>query len=87
MVVSYYDALLPVREPGAGLQRVMTGLRLPYRVLASICVPGGRIVVAFVSDSARLSGMFGANWAPAAADQEPDATLYALSQAGVPLRA
>ena len=80
MVVSYYDALLPVREPGAGLQRVMTGLRLPYRVLASICVPGGRIVVAFVSDSARLSGMFGANWAPAAADQEPDATLFALTQ-------
>ena len=38
MGVSYYDTLLPVREPGAGLRNVMAGLRLPYRVLASIGV-------------------------------------------------
>jgi len=80
MGLSYYDALLPVREPADGLQDVMAGLRLPHRVLASICVPAGRIVVAFVSDSARLSRMFAANWAPAGTDQEPDATLYALAQ-------
>ena len=80
MAVSYYDALLPVREPGTGLHCAMAGLRLPYRVLASIRVPGGRIVIAFVSDNARLSGMFGANWAPTAPDHEPDATLYALGQ-------
>ena len=56
MGVSYYDALLPVREPGADLPGVLAGLRFPYRTLASICVPAGRIVLAFVSDSARLSG-------------------------------
>ena len=77
---SYYDALLPVREPGADLGRVLAGIRLPYRVLASICVPAGRIVLAFVSDSARLSGMFAANWAHAGTDAEPDATLYALAR-------
>ncbi len=77
---SYYDALLPVREPGAGLASVVAGLRLPYRVLASVCVPAGRIVVAFVSDSARLSGMFGANWAQPGTGAEPDATLYALAR-------
>jgi hypothetical protein len=80
MGVSYYDTLLPVREPGAGLRSVVAGLRLPYRVLASICVPAGRIVLAFVSDSARLSGMFAANWAQAGTDAEPDATLYALAR-------
>ena len=93
MSASYYDALLPVREPGDGLRAAVAGLRLPYRVLASICVPAGRIVVAFVSDSARLSQMFAANWAPAGTDQmfaaswapagtgqEPDATLYALTK-------
>ena len=80
MSLSYYDALLPVREPADGLQDVMAGLRLRHRVLASICVPAGRIVVAFVSDSARLSRMFAANWARAGTDQEPDATLYALAQ-------
>jgi hypothetical protein len=80
MGLSYYDALLPVREPANGLQDVMAGLRLPHRVLASICVPAGRIVLAFVSDSAQLSRMFAANWAPAGTDQEPDATLYALAQ-------
>jgi CobW/HypB/UreG, nucleotide-binding domain len=80
MGVSYYDALLPVGEPGAGLRDVVAGVRLPYRVLASICVPAGRIVLAFVSDSARLSRMFAANWAQAGTDQEPDATLYALSR-------
>jgi hypothetical protein len=40
MGVSYYDALLPVREVGAGLGSAMAGLRLPYQVLASIGVPG-----------------------------------------------
>ena len=80
MGVSYYDGLLPVREPGAGLRSVVAGIGLPYRVLASIGTPGGRIVVAFVSDSARLSGMFAANWAQAGTDAEPDATLYALAR-------
>ena len=80
MGVSYYDALLPVREPGAGLRDIVAGIGLPYRVLASICVPGGQIVLAFVSDSALLSRMFAANWAPAGAGQEPDATLYALAR-------
>jgi GTPase SAR1 family protein len=80
MSVSYYDALLPVHEPGAGLREVLAGIRLPYRVLASVGVPGGRIVLAFVSDSALLSRMFAANWAQAGAGQEPDATLYALAR-------
>ena len=80
MGVSYYDALLPVREAGAGLRSVVAGIGLRYRVLVSIGVPAGRIVVAFVSDSARLSGMFAANWAQAGADAEPDATLYALAR-------
>ena len=80
MSVSYYDALMPVREPGPGLLGTVARLRLPNRVLASICVPGGRIVVAFLSDSARLSRMFAANWAQAGMDQEPDATLYALTE-------
>jgi CobW/HypB/UreG, nucleotide-binding domain len=80
MAVSYYDALSPVREPGAGFESAMAGLRLPYRVLASIGVPAGRVVVAFVSDSARLSRMFAANWAQAGMGQEPDATLYALAR-------
>lgn len=79
MALSYYDALLPVRDPGTGLVGVVAGFRLPHRVLGSICVPGGRIVVAFVSDSARLAGMFAANWAQAGMGQEPDATLYALA--------
>ena len=77
---SYYDALLPVRAPGAGLRGTVAGIRLPYRVLASVCVPAGRIVLAFVSDSARLSCMFAANWAQAGTDAEPDATLYALAR-------
>jgi CobW/HypB/UreG, nucleotide-binding domain len=80
MGISYYDALLPVRESGVGLRSVVAGLRLPYRVLASIGVPAGRIVLAFVSDSARLSGMFAANWAQPGTDAEPDATLYALAR-------
>ncbi len=78
--VSYYDALLPVRAPGDGLPGVVAGLRLPYRVLVSIGVPAGRIVVAFVSDSARLSRMFAANWAPAGTGAQPDATLCALAR-------
>jgi len=45
MGISYYDALLPVREPGAGLRAVLARIRLPYRVLASVCVPGGRVVL------------------------------------------
>ena len=80
MAVNYYDTLLPVREPGAGLRNAMAGLRLPYQVLASIGVPTGRVVVAFVSDSAQLSRMFAANWARAGAGEEPDATLYALAR-------
>jgi CobW/HypB/UreG, nucleotide-binding domain len=80
MSVSYYDTLLPVREPGAGLRGVLAGLRLPHRALASVGVPGGRVVLGFVSDSALLSSMFAANWAPAGAGQEPDATLYALAR-------
>ena len=80
MSVSYYDALSPVREPGVGLPGVVAGIRLPYRVLASISVPAGRIVLAFVSDSARLSRMFAANWAAAGTGQQPDATLYALAR-------
>ena len=80
MGVSYYDMLLPVRAPGDGLPGMVAGLRLPHRVLASIGVPAGRIIVAFVSDSARLSRMFAANWAPAAAGTQPDATLCALAR-------
>jgi len=80
MSVSYYDALLPTREPGVGLPGVVAGVRLPYRVLASVGVPAGRIVLVFVSDSARLSRMFAANWAPARTGQQPDATLCALAR-------
>jgi energy-coupling factor transporter ATP-binding protein EcfA2 len=80
MGVSYYDALLPVREPGAGLWTALAGVGLPYRVLGSVCVPAGGVVLAFVSDSALLSRMFAANWAQAGADREPDATLYALAR-------
>lgn len=80
MSASYYDALLPVREPGGDPREVLAGIRLPYRVLASIGMPGGRIVVAFVSDSVILSRMFAANWARAQAGQEADATLYALAR-------
>lgn len=80
MSATYYDALLPVREPGADLQGVLAGIRLPHRVLASIRVPGGRIVVAFISDSVILSRMFAANWAQAETGQEADATLYALAR-------
>ena len=81
-VAAPYDALLPVREPGPGLLATVACLRPANRVLASVCVPGGRIVVAFLSDSARLSRMFAANWAQAGMDQEPDATLYALTRHG-----
>ena len=80
MSVGYYDALLPVGEPGAGLAGALAGIRLPYRVLASIRVPAGRIVLALVCDDARLSRMFAANWARAGAGQQPDATLYALAR-------
>ena len=80
MGVSYYDALLPACEPGVDLQDLVAGIGLPYRVLVSIGVPGGTIVLAFVSDSARLSRMFAANWAAARTGQQPDATLYALTR-------
>jgi hypothetical protein len=78
--IHYYDALLPAREPGVSLPGVVAGIGLPYRVLGSVGVPAGRIVVAFVSDSARLSRMFAANWAPARTGQQPDATLCALAR-------
>lgn len=77
---SYYDALLPVRELGGGQASIVAGLHLPHRAVGSILVPGGRIVVEFVSDSAMLAGMFADNWARAAPDQEPDATLFALTR-------
>ena len=80
MSLGYYDMLPPVRAPGESLLPAVAGLRLPHRVLASIGVPAGRLTVAFVSDSARLSRMFAANWGPAALDQVPDATLYALTR-------
>jgi hypothetical protein len=80
MSVGYYDALLPVREPGAGLAGALAGIRFPHRVLASIGVPAGRIVLALVSDDARLSRMFAANWARAGTGAQPDATLYALAR-------
>jgi CobW/HypB/UreG family nucleotide-binding protein len=79
MSVSYYDTLLPVREPEPRLRAAIAGLRLPYRLLASVGVPAGGVVVALVSDSTQLSQMFAANWAQAGTDQEPDATLYALT--------
>jgi hypothetical protein len=80
MNASYYDALLPVGELDDEDAAAIAGLRLPYRTVASVCTPAGRIVVSLVSDSSRLSGMFADNWAPAAADQEPHATLYALGR-------
>lgn len=80
MNATYYDALLPVGELDDGDVAAIAGLRLPYRTVASVFTPAGRIVVGLVSDSSRLSGMFADNWAPAAADQEPDATLYALDR-------
>jgi hypothetical protein len=80
MNANYYDALLPVGELAEDAAAAIAGLRLPFRALASVFVPAGRIVVALVSDSPRLSGMFANNWAPAAAHQEPDATLYALER-------
>jgi hypothetical protein len=79
MAASYYDGLSPVRDPGPGLPGIVDQVRLPHRVLASVGLPAGRIVVAFVSDSAELSRMFAANWAPAGQGQQPDATLYALT--------
>jgi hypothetical protein len=80
MGASYYDMLLPVREPEADLHDVLAGIGFPCRVLASVRVPGGRIVLGLVSDSSRLSGMFAVNWAAAGTGQQPDATLYALAR-------
>ena len=82
MGISYYDALLPVREPGAGLRAVLARIRLPYRELASVCVPGGRVVLAFVSDSALLGphvrGQLGS------AESRPGAGRDALCAGGLP---
>ncbi len=80
MGISYYDAILPVRALRGDHARVVAGLRLPHRAAASVLVPGGQIVVGFVSDSAGLAGMFADNWAQAGTDQEPDAMLYALAR-------
>ena len=80
MGASYYDMLLPVREPEADLHDVLAGIGFPCRVRASVRVPGGRIVLGLVSDSSRLSGMFAANWARAGTGQQPDATLCALAR-------
>ena len=63
MGVSYYDGLLPVRDPGPGLREVMTASGLRTRCWRRSPRPLGRIVLAFVSDSAELSRMFAANWA------------------------
>jgi hypothetical protein len=80
MSASYYDTLLPVADLGEDLRAAVAGLRLPCRAVASVATPAGPVVVAFASDSPRLGRMFAANWAQARADQEPDATLYALAQ-------
>lgn len=80
MNAGYYDTLLPVAGLGDDLWSAVTGLRLPCRAVVPVATPAGRIVVAFVSDSPRLSRMAAANWAQARADQEPDATLYALAR-------
>jgi CobW/HypB/UreG, nucleotide-binding domain len=77
---SYYDALPPIRELSDDHAAAVADVRFPFRALASISVPAGRIVVAFISDSPELSRMFADNWAPAAAGQDPDATLYMLAR-------
>jgi hypothetical protein len=80
MGASYYDMLWPAREPEADLRDVVAGIRFPRRVLASVRVPAGRIVLGLVSDSTRLSHMFAVNWAQAGTGRRPDATLYALAR-------
>jgi hypothetical protein len=80
MGASYYDMLWPVREPEADLRDVVAGIGFPRRVLASVRVPGGRIVLGLVSDSTRLSHMFAVNWAAAGPGRQPDGTLYALAR-------
>jgi CobW/HypB/UreG, nucleotide-binding domain len=79
MNVDYRGGPLPVRELHGDRMGAVADLHLSYRALASVRVPTGRIVVAFVSDSARLTNLFADHWAQAGADQEPDATLYALA--------
>jgi hypothetical protein len=37
MGVSYYDVLLPVREPGTGLRDVVAGVGLPYHARKRRC--------------------------------------------------
>jgi hypothetical protein len=78
MGVSYYNGLLPVREPGraCGPQWSACGFRTGCSRRSGARGParGG-----LVSDSARLSDMFAANWAQAGTGQEPDAALYALA--------
>jgi hypothetical protein len=80
MGASYYDALLPAREPEADLRDVVACIALAPPVVASVRMPAGRIVLGLVSDNPRLSHMFAANWAQAGTDQQPDATLYALAR-------
>jgi hypothetical protein len=80
MSASYYDALPPIREFSDDHAAAIAGVRFPFRTLGSVLVPAGRIVVAFISDSSRLSRMFADNWAPAPAGQAPDATLYMLAR-------
>lgn len=78
MSVHHREVPLPVREPRGGGAGVVADLRLPYRAVASVRVPAGRIVVAFVSDSIQLTNLFVGHWAQARAEV-PDATLYALA--------
>jgi hypothetical protein len=80
MSASYYEALLPIRELSDDHAAAIADVGFPFRALASVFIPAGRIVVAFISDSSRLSRMFADNWAPAAAGQDPDATLYMLAR-------
>ncbi len=80
MSVSYYDAIVPVRDLRGDPAVITSGLHLPHRAVGSILVPDGRVVVAFASDSASLTRMFAGNWARAEPGAEPDATLYALTR-------
>ena len=82
MGVSYYDALLPP-EPGAGLQDLVAGIGLPYRVLVSIGVPGGMIVLALVS-TCPAQPHVRCELGCGRTGQQPDATLYALGRPARP---
>jgi hypothetical protein len=80
MDLSYYDTITTVRELRGDRADLVASLPLPHRVVASVAVPAGRLVVRFITDSALLADMFAANWAPADGDSEPDGTLYALTR-------